>query len=789
MEAGLVLKELGIISGVSEREGASKLGESNKKVKCFVCRKPGHKAFDCPEREKRGKPKEREAPKQTDKDTKVKATRWAVSDNEGVTLRGSVNGVPCDIVPDTGATVTIVPVKYVPPCQLLDKFELIQGVAGEPVRAQCAQVMFGLDGKQFSLRVVVSDELKTDEVIFAIPLGENEATRLLLGAASEADTSGTGYSGITPDTQAGVKATADSLSLPTSALIHTEPEEQCRVVTRKQARDGELEQARLEEEAQRVAGLLPGSGSGSEGSTKVVRETTPRVGSALERESEGLGTTSVKQRGKGDALSEDRAKPKRTMPSSAGVASKTTPPGGVATSIALSEDRVNGSESESSGSGKGLGPVVVSSHDPHDVKSTPSGQAVAIPSAPSKKGGARKVKCGKVASKTPPPTVVEPKELSGDSEVVKQSEGQVKVGTNAGLTRGVADDSCLQLELPDASVGDEAEGKKALQQRQKDDLGLSNCMLLASSHLRGYEIRDGLLVHVIAGDFGKEILRVVVPEVDRPRILRLAHDHGGHLGVKKTREKLNKLFTWPGIARDVVRYIESCAVCLKVNKSGNKPYKLIERPVVGEPFKSIAVDVVGPLPKGKGGAQYLLTYACMATRWPEAIPLRGVTATEVAEAFCSILCKTGLPDVILTDRGTVFTSKLYVRVAQLFGCERILSAPYYPQGNGVVERFHGGTLKPMLAKASHKGLGWVRFLPLAFFALRQTPHQDSGLSPFDLVYVFNVRGPLDVVYLGWVEDVCEGVAVSKWIETLQDRLQELTDLSVARRKRAKHREE
>ncbi len=115
----------------------------------------------------------------------------------------------------------------------------------------------------------------------------------------------------------------------------------------------------------------------------------------------------------------------------------------------------------------------------------------------------------------------------------------------------------------------------------------------------------------------------MVPEIDRHRILRLAHDHGGHLGVKKTREKLNKLFTWPKMARAVVRYIDSCEVCLKVNK-------LIERTVVGELFKRIAVDVVGPLPKGKGGAQYTPTYACMATRWPEAIPLRGVTSTEVS---------------------------------------------------------------------------------------------------------------------------------------------------------------
>jgi len=70
-------------------------------------------------------------------------------------------------------------------------------------------------------------------------------------------------------------------------------------------------------------------------------------------------------------------------------------------------------------------------------------------------------------------------------------------------------------------------------------------------------------------------------------------------------------------------------------------------------------------------------------------------------------------------------------------------------------------------------MDWVKFLPLAFFALRQMPHKNSGLSPFDLVYS------------GWLEDVCEGVCMSKWVDTLQSRINELTDLSVSHRKKMK----
>ena len=79
---------------------------------------------------------------------------------------------------------------------------------------------------------------------------------------------------------------------------------------------------------------------------------------------------------------------------------------------------------------------------------------------------------------------------------------------------------------------------------------------------------------------------------------------------------------------------------------------------------------------------------------------------------------------------------------------------------------------------------------MALFALRQMPHRDSGFSPLDLAYGFQVRGHLDLVYLGWLEETCEGVPVTKWVDSLQRRISELTDLSVARRKKGndRHRE-
>ncbi len=146
-------------------------------------------------------------------------------------------------------------------------------------------------------------------------------------------------------------------------------------------------------------------------------------------------------------------------------------------------------------------------------------------------------------------------------------------------------------------------------------------------------------------------------ELARPRrqkILRLAHDHSGHVGVKKVKRLLNARFTWPGMGKDVCEFVQSCDQCARLNKSGNRTTRMCERPIVTEPFESVAVDIVGPLPKAKGGVQYILTFVCMATRWPEGVPMRTGSASEVAEGLVSIFSRTGFPLRMLSDRGSAF---------------------------------------------------------------------------------------------------------------------------------------
>ncbi len=101
------------------------------------------------------------------------------------------------------------------------------------------------------------------------------------------------------------------------------------------------------------------------------------------------------------------------------------------------------------------------------------------------------------------------------------------------------------------------------------------------------------------------------------------------------------------------------------------------------------MDLVGPLPKGKGGNRYLLTYVCLATRWPEAVLLKNITAKSVVEGLWSIFSRTAIPEKILSDQGSQFCGKVMKQFSEWLGMERVRNSPYHPESNGAVESCMG----------------------------------------------------------------------------------------------------
>lgn len=253
----------------------------------------------------------------------------------------------------------------------------------------------------------------------------------------------------------------------------------------------------------------------------------------------------------------------------------------------------------------------------------------------------------------------------------------------------------------------------------------------------------------------------------------LAHENdlSGHFGVRKTFQKVAEHFFWPGMRRDIKKHVLSCEVCQLVGKPNQKIPKapLIPIPSVGEPFREVIIDVVGPLPRTRGGNEYILSIVDRMSRFPEAIPLRSIRSEKIVEVLVGFFTRFGFPKVIQSDCGTNFTSRYFKKKMDEFGIKHMTSAPYHPESQGQVERFHQ-TLKSVLKKfCLETGGDWDKELPYALFAIRSIPNDSVGLSPFQLIFGHCVRGPLDVVRELWEGETPE-VNVLDYFSDLQEKL-------------------
>ena len=200
---------------------------------------------------------------------------------------------------------------------------------------------------------------------------------------------------------------------------------------------------------------------------------------------------------------------------------------------------------------------------------------------------------------------------------------------------------------------------------------------------------------------------------------------GGHLGIKKTTDKIQSAFYWPGIQGDVTRFCKSCDVCQKtVNKGLVPKVPLQKMPLIDKPFKRVAIDLVGPIsPPSEEGHRYILTLVDFVTRYPEAVPLKTIDTETVAEALVNIFSRLGVPEEILSDLGTQFVSDCMKEVTRLLSIKQITTTPYSPMCNGLTEKFNG-TMKLMLKRlCSEQPRQWHRFISLLLFAYREVPQE------------------------------------------------------------------
>ena len=267
---------------------------------------------------------------------------------------------------------------------------------------------------------------------------------------------------------------------------------------------------------------------------------------------------------------------------------------------------------------------------------------------------------------------------------------------------------------------------------------LAKKIVMESQH---YEIIDGVLHHESPNYPGHWC--IVVPQQLRPQLLHEAHAgcFSGHFSERKVYDKIRRNYWWYGLRRDIRKFCRACLNCVSRRGPGHASRPpLVPIPVKGA-FHRVAVDVL-QLPLTSSGNKYVIVFMDYLTKWVEAFPTADQQATTVAELMIEhIVCRHGVPEELLSDRGTNFLSDIMMKLCSLLGIKKINTSGYHPQTDGLVEKFNS-TLQAMIAKSGDvNGMEWDKRLPLLLLAYRSVVQDSTKESPFFLLYGRDPRLP------------------------------------------------
>ena len=231
--------------------------------------------------------------------------------------------------------------------------------------------------------------------------------------------------------------------------------------------------------------------------------------------------------------------------------------------------------------------------------------------------------------------------------------------------------------------------------------------------------------------------QVLVPDSLKAFILRRYHGLPltGHTGRRKTYEHITLHYYWPGLRRDLRRWLKSCLTCRR--RKTPRPMRAGNPGTVSnaiKPWETICIDIISATAVSKGGYAKILTILDAFTRYIMAIPLRHANAEEIGNAlFREVFCRFGKPQRIHSDEGKEFVNDALTAMYERWGVNQTSTGGYQPQANPV-ERFHRFMNSSMTMLSAKFGKDWPSYLPAVTFAYNASVCASTDHTPYELIY-------------------------------------------------------
>ena len=255
-----------------------------------------------------------------------------------------------------------------------------------------------------------------------------------------------------------------------------------------------------------------------------------------------------------------------------------------------------------------------------------------------------------------------------------------------------------------------------------------------------YRVTDGAVYQYVQG--GKRVddprfrWKIVPRRSERNEIMKQEHEVA-HFGVSKTLQGLKRRYNWQGMAKDVKKLCSQCIKCqtCKAPNINTTPPMGIQKEFVEYPWQFVTLDYVGPLPaSGKGRHTCLLVATDVLSKFVLIQPFREAKANSLVEFVKNmIFLLFGVPEVILTDNGTQFTSKVFRDMLAEYNVNHWLTPAYHPQVNNT-ERVNRVITTAIRATIKNNHKDWADDLQTIAAAIRSAVHDSTKYTPYFVVF-------------------------------------------------------
>jgi hypothetical protein len=254
---------------------------------------------------------------------------------------------------------------------------------------------------------------------------------------------------------------------------------------------------------------------------------------------------------------------------------------------------------------------------------------------------------------------------------------------------------------------------------------------------------DILYYHSQQKGTNRDEKRIVIPSSLQQEIIKSYHDlpSAGHLATLKTFSRLIQHVWFPSMFSKVKKYCEECKLCDQ-NRRFFKVNDTLKPIISTRPMETLIIDHCGKFTKTKKGNKYVLTVVDHFTRKRWFLPVPSTSGKDAFQALQThVFCPFEFPRLLITDKGSAFTSQIAVDFAKIANYEISFALPDQHRTAGSAEisnRIMEDIIKKYIDQIHQND--WDEYLSLAAFALNKSISSTHGFSPD---FLFFGREPIN----------------------------------------------